>query len=138
MLQKLATYAVLAIALLAIGFGAGWHAKGVSVQAKQGKTAQADTKAVVADVKQQATAQHAQATAEQGKTLALDLEQHRIHANDLAIQLEIPHATFEPAPVAAGGEPVACPRAVGSPEFMRLYDAAARGAPAAASTAATR
>lgn len=134
MLQKLATYAVVAIALLAIGFGAGWHAKGVSVQAKQGKTAQAETKAVVADVKQQATAQHDQAVAEQHKTLAVNVEQSTIREHESATKQEIEHAVFTPAPPA---NPVDCTDPGASAEWLRLYNAAAAGspAPAAASTA---
>ena len=42
------------VVALAIGFAAGWHARGVSVAAGQTKTAHAETTAVVAGVTKQA------------------------------------------------------------------------------------
>ncbi|CAM5590878.1 hypothetical protein [Rhodanobacter lindaniclasticus] len=136
MAQKLAIYALVAIALLVCGFGAGWHAKGVSVTAALAKAAQADSRAVVADVARQAQDLHAHAVAEQGKTAALNTKLTDIRVEASTLDVEIAHARLEPPPPAAG-EPAVCADPVGGAEFLRLYNAAARGgAPAAASTAA--
>lgn len=132
-----AVYVALALVVaFACGFGAGWHAKGVSVLAGETKAAQADTQTVVADVARQAQDLHGLAVAEQGKTAALnhDLADIRVEASTLDV--EIAHARLEPPPPAAG-EPAVCADPVGGAEFLRLYNAAARGgAAAAASTAA--
>ena len=135
---KAAYIALAAIALLVAGFGAGWHAKAVSVTAGQVKASNQTIAAITDSVTRQAAAQSAQLAGEQAKSVALDIAQRRIAAGGVSIQLEISHAQFEPAPPAAGAEHAACPRATASPEFMRLYDAAAGGSPAAAAGAAAR
>lgn len=124
------------VALMAGSFGVGWHAKGVSIDAGKAKSAQSETKAVVADVKQQATAQHATAVVEQGKTLGVAVEQSKIRDRESATKQEIEHATFQPARPSPAA--VACPDPGATPEFVRLYNAAARGEPAVAGSATTR
>src|SRR5574337_1222522 len=126
------------VVALACGFGAGWHAKGVSMAAAKAKAAQADTQAVIADVARQAQDLHAQQLAEQGKTAALNTDLTNIRVEASALDVEIAHAPLETPPPAAG-KPAVCPDPVGAAEFLRLYNAAARGgAPAAASTTAGR
>lgn len=139
-------YEALALILaLAIGFMGGWHAKGVSVTAGQAKTARAEASAVVAGVNQQVAAQHAGQVAEQGKSIALGIEQAGIRATGDKLQQEIDRASFSfPTPRIIVAQPaVATVRClddpVGSDDFFRLYNAAARGAdPAAAGTAGAR
>jgi len=139
-------YEALAIVLaLAIGFAFGWHAKGVSVEAGQTKTARAETQTVIAGVKQQAADQHAGQVAEQGKSIALGAEQVGIRATGDKLQQEIDRATFSlPTPAIVLAQPsvaaIHCPDdPVGSDDFVRLYNAAARGAdPAAAGTTGAR
>jgi hypothetical protein len=138
MLQKLAIYALVAVALLVTGFGAGWHAKGVSVTADQVKASNQTIAAITDSVTRQAAAQSAEMAGEQAKSLALDIERRRLASTGFNIQLEISHAQFDPAPPAAGAAPMVCPRATASPEFMRLYDAAAAGSPATAASASAR
>lgn len=132
------------VLLLAIGFTGGWHAKGVSVAAAEMIAAHAETKAVVAGVNAQAAAQHVDQVKEQGKSIALGIDQAAIRATSDHLQQEIDRAKFNVKPPAivlgATVVHVGCPDdPVGSDEFVRLYDAAARGDdPAAAASAATR
>lgn len=133
------------VVALAIGFAAGWHAKGVSVAAGQTKTARAETAAVVAGVAKQATEQHAGMVAEQGKSIALGIEQAGIRATGDKLQQEIDRASFSfPAPaIVLAPQAVATVRCpddpVGSDDFVRLYDAAASGGdPAVAGSAGAR
>jgi hypothetical protein len=129
---------------LVIGLGAGWHAKGVSVAAGQTKTARAETQVVITGVKQQADEQHEAQVAEQGKSIALGTEQAGIRATGDKLQQEIDRATFHvTAPnivVATPTMALRCPDdPVGSDDFVRLYNAAARGAdPAAAASTSAR
>ena len=138
-------YEALAIVLaLVIGLAGGWHAKGVSVAAGQTKTARAETQAVITGVKQQADEQHKAQVAEQGKSIALGTEQAGIRATGDKLQQEIDRATFHvTAPNIVVTTPTVALRCpddpVGSDDFVRLYDAAARGAdPAAAASAGAR
>jgi hypothetical protein len=129
---------------LAIGFAGGWHAKGVSVAAGQTKTARAETQTVITGVKQQADEQHKAQVAEQGKSIALGTEQAGIRATGDKLQQEIDRATFHvTAPnivVATPTVAISCPDdPVGSDDFVRLYNTAARGAdPAAAASTGAR
>jgi hypothetical protein len=129
---------VLAIVLTTGGFATGWHAKGVSVKAGQVTLANKTITTITDGVNKQAAAQNAQLTAEQGKSLALDIEKNRIHAAGVSIQLEIADAQFNPPALDAGNHPVVCPDVTGSAEFVRLYNAAARGSPAAAASTRAR
>lgn len=129
---------VLAIVLGTGGFATGWHAKGVSVKAGEVTLANKTITSINDGVNKQAAAQSAQLTAEQGKSLALQVEQNRIHAAGQTIQLEIADAQFNPAPLGAGDHPVGCPDVTGSAEFVRLYNASARGSPATATSASAR
>lgn len=140
MLKLIPGWAWLALAaVLAVGgFATGWHAKGVSVTAGEVKTANTTITTITDSVNKQAAAQSARLTAEQGKSLALDLEKNRIHAAGEVIQLEISNAQFNPPPLDAGNHPVVCPDVTGSAEFVRLYNAAARGSPAASASATAR
>jgi hypothetical protein len=138
-------YEALAIILaLAIGLACGWHAKGVSVEAAQTKTARAETQTVVTGVNKQATEQHSAAMVEQGNSIALGIDQAGIRATGDKLQQEIDRAPFTiTAPniiVATPAVSIRCPDdPVGSDDFVRLYDTAASGAdPAAASTAGAR
>lgn len=129
---------------LAIGFGIGWHAKDVSMTAGQAKTAHAETKTVIAGVNKQATEQHAAAVVEQGKSIALGNVQAGIRTTGDRLQAEIDRAPFKiTAPnivIATPTLSISCPDdPVGSDDFMRLYNAAARGAdPAAAAGTGAR
>jgi hypothetical protein len=129
---------------LALGFAVGWHAKGVSVTAGQATTARAETQTVIAGVNKQAAEQHAGQVAEQGKSIALGAEQAGIRATGDKLQQEIDRAPFTiTAPniiVATPAVSISCPDdPVGSDDFVRLYNAAARGAdPATAGTAGAR
>ena len=75
---------------LAIGFAAGWHAKGVSVAAGQTTTARAETQTVIAGVNKQATEQNARQVVEQGKSVAMDTEQARYCAGSRGSLREYP------------------------------------------------
>lgn len=143
--MKNVAYLILAaIVAIALGFGIGWHAKGVSVTAGQAKTARAETAAVVDGVNKQAAEQHAGQVVEQGKSIALGAEQTGIRAAGDKLQQEIDRAPFHvTAPnivIATPTVALSCPDdPVGSDDFVRLYDAAARGADsAAAGSAAAR
>jgi len=133
-----------AVLALALGFTSGWHTKGVSVAAGQTKTAHAETQTVITSVKQQADEQHKAQVAEQGKSIALGTEQAGIRATGDKLQQEIDRATFRvTAPnivVATPTMALRCPDdPVGSDDFVRLYNAAARGAdPAAAASTSAR
>ena len=135
-MQQVAYIALAIVLALTLGFAGGWHAKGVSVDAGKTKTAQAETKAVVADVKQQATEQHDAAVAEQGKTLGVAVAQNEIRAHEAATKQEIAHAVFQPAPINPAA--VDCPDPGATAEFMRLYNAAAAGKSEAAGAPAAR
>lgn len=129
---------------LAIGFGIGWHTKGVSVTADQAKTARDETAAVVAGVTKQAAEQHAGAVVEQGKSIALGVERAGIRATGDKLQQEIDRAHFHVTTpnliIATPNVALSCPDdPVGSDDFVRLYNAAAHGAdPAVAGPAGTR
>lgn len=129
---------------LALGFGAGWHAKGVSVTAGEAKTARAETQAVITGVTKQAADQHAGQVVEQGKSIALGAEQAGIRSTGDKLQQEIDRAPFivtaPPIVIATPTASISCPDdPVGSDDFVRLYDAAARGAdPAVAASTTTR
>lgn len=140
-MKEIAYEVLAAIALAILSFGIGWHAKSVSVDASAMHAAQAETKAVVADVTKQGEAQHAAAVAEQGHTIALGIEKVAIRSGADTIQSEINRAQFTvSAPVIALGPTTiasACPDdPVGSDEFVRLYNAAAKGADSTAAAAA--
>lgn len=136
-MKQILIYIVAAIALLAMGFGGGWHAKGVSVAAGQTKTAKAETVAVVADVKKQVATQQVAAKVEQGKSQALAADQQSLRDHGAAIQQEIDHVVFVyPKPKPDAG--IQCPNPLGTTEFVRLYDSAARGKPEAAGPVTTR
>ncbi len=133
------------VLLMMIGAAIGWHAKGISVQAAERTAAHAETQAVIAGVTTQAAAQHADQVKEQGKSLALGIDQAAIRATGDRLQQEIDRAKFpiQPPAVVLGATVVhvGCPDdPVGSAEFVRLYDAAAQGAgdPAAAASATAR
>lgn len=146
-MNRILTEALGLVLALAIGFAAGWHANGVSVTAGQVKTARAETTAVVAGVTKQAAEQHAAGVVEQGKSIALGAEQAGIRATGDKLQREIDRAPFivtaPPIVIAtpsASSASISCPDdPVGSDDFVRLYNAAARGAdPATAGTTTTR
>ncbi|MGC1550521.1 MAG: hypothetical protein WA777_18520 [Rhodanobacter sp.] len=135
--MKNIAYIALALVLaLAAGFATGWHAKGVSVTAAQSKAEKAQTTAIVAGVNKEAAAQHTQLVAEQGKTLALDSTQQDVRSNGVTIEKEINHAIFIPYEVPSAA--VSCPDPAASPQFVRLYNAAAAGNPAAAASTSAR
>jgi hypothetical protein len=142
--KNLAYQILAAVLLLAIGCAAGWRAKGVSVAAGQTATARAETQAVVTGVNKQAAAQHADQVAEQGKSVALGAEQAGIRATGDKLQQEIDRAPFTITvpniTIATPATSISCPDdPVGSDDFVRLYNAAARGAdPAAAGSAGAR
>jgi TolA-binding protein len=123
------------VALLVVGFAGGWHAKGVSVAAGQAKVAQAEVQQISDSVAKQATALQQQLQAEQGKSVALAIAQQQLRTVGDGIRLEIADAHFTPTPVADGVCPAADP--VGSDEFVRLYNRAAKGGGAAATGAAS-
>jgi hypothetical protein len=135
-MKDIAIQALALIVALAIGFGAGWHAKSVSVAAGQAKAAHAETAVIVADVTKQATEQHAGQVAEQAKSVDLAGVQQSVRDAHVQIQEQISHAVFVPyaLPAAAGS----CPDVTGSDEWVRLYNAAAAGSPAAAATTGAR
>ena len=143
-MKNLAYLILAAVLAVVIGFGFGWHAKGVSVESGQVKTARAETQTVITGVKQQADEQHKAQVAEQGKSIALGTEQAGIRATGDKLQQEIDRATFHvTAPnitIATPTVALSCPDdPVGSDDFVRLYNAAARGAdPAAAASTGAR
>jgi hypothetical protein len=134
-IQALALIVALIVAL-AIGFGAGWHAKSVSVAAGQAKAAHAETAAIVADVTKQATDQHAGQVAEQGKSLDLAGVQQSVRDLHVQIQEQISHAVFVPYAMPAGA--ATCPDPAATAEFVRLYNSAAAGSADPAASTSTR
>lgn len=124
-----------AVALLVFGFAGGWHAKGVSVAAGETKVAQAEVQQIAAGVTKQAAAMQQRLQDEQDKSLGLAVAQQQLRAVGDGIRLEIADAHFTPTPVADGACPADDP--VGSDEFVRLYNRAAKGGGAAAAGAAT-
>lgn len=143
-MKNLAYLLLGAVVLLVIGFASGWHAKGVSVAAGATKAAHAETQAVIASVNTQAAAQHVDQVKEQGKSIALGVDQAAIRATGDRLQQEIDRANFnvQPPSVVLGATMVhvgCLDDPVGSTDFVRLYDAAARGDdPAAAASSAAR
>jgi hypothetical protein len=122
------------VALLVVGFAAGWHAKGVSVAAGETKVAQAEVQQISDSVAKQATALQKRLQDEQDKSLGLAIAQQQLRTAGNGIRLEIADAHFTPTPVADGACPADDP--VGSDEFVRLYNRAAKGGGAAATGAA--
>ncbi|KLD65436.1 hypothetical protein [Dyella japonica] len=133
-MKQIAIYIVVAIALIAVGFGAGWHCKGVSVTAGQVTEAKAEVQDVVQQFQDQGAEQFAYLKVQQHQTLTLAADQGAIRATAEATKQEIQHATFHPASAPAA----ACPEPLRSPEFVRLYKQAARGNPAVAGSTAAR
>jgi hypothetical protein len=139
----LAAVVVLVLALV-IGFAVGWHSKGISVTAGQVKASHAETSTVIAGVNKQAAAQHAADVVEQGKSIALSTDQAGIRATGDRLQAEIDRAPFKiTAPniiVATPAATISCPDdPVGSDDFVRLYNAAARATdPATAGSSSSR
>lgn len=143
--MKTIAYDIVAgILILVLGAMLGWHFKGQAIDAAAMKGAKAETQAVIAGVNKEAAAQHADAMVEQGKSVALGIDQVDIRKTTDSMQAEINRAQFNfPAPTIVAGKTtiaVACPPdPVGSEEFVRLYDAAAFGAdPATSASTSTR
>ena len=120
MRRALATL-VAAIALLAIGFAVGWNEKGAHVAAAETHQARDQVHDITQQVQQQAADLQHRLEHEQAASLELLIAQRAARAAGAAIRLEIRYATFtSPSP--------GCPAPLDSPEFYRLYNAAAAGA----------
>jgi hypothetical protein len=133
-MNRLLAWVLVAIGLLLVGFGAGWHEKGVHVAAGETKAAKADVQAVTANFQAQGQKQAQTLAKEQDKSIALATAQQLTRATSATIQLEIRDAEFTPVPPAAGDS---CADPAASPEWVQLYNAAAAGHPTtAASTSA--
>lgn len=121
---------VLAIALLVGGFALGWYEKGVHVTAGQARQATTD----LASIEQQAAKQSAQLQQhlvdEQAASTELLIAQRRLRDAGATLRLEIRHALFT-------SSTPSCPDPLDSPEFYRLYNAAAAGAASTGGTSAT-
>lgn len=122
-------WVLVAIVLLVVGFGTGWHEKGVHVAAGETKDAKADVRAVTENFQAQGQKQAAVLAQEQDKSIALATAQQLTRTTAATIQLEIRDAAFTPVPMAAGDN---CADPAASPEWVRLYNEAAAGTAAAA------
>jgi hypothetical protein len=127
---------LLGLALLVAGFLSGWYEKGVHVRASQAKEAAHQLTDIADSVNQQATALQNRLQREQDASVALLAQQQASRVASADIRLEITHADLS-TPVAPGVEP-SCPGPVGSPEFARLYQRAARLDPAPARSSGAR
>jgi len=125
-MAKVAVWALLGIALVCGGFAAGWHWKGVSVDAASARGDRQALTDLTADVNQQISHNTAQLQAQQDESAQLIAQQRLVRSNGADIRLEISHAVFTPAEPL--GIAASCPDPSGSAEFVRLYDAAAKGA----------
>lgn len=127
---KLAPWILLSIVLAAsVGFAAGWHAKGVSVNAATARSDRQELTDLTADVNQQINHNTAQLQAQQDESARLFAQQALIRGHGEGTRLEIEHAVFVPdQPL---GIAPSCPDPSGTAEFERLYEAAAKGADAA-------
>lgn len=124
------------VGLVAAAFGAGWHAKSVSVEAATARGAQQELKQVTTDFSQQITDHTAKLQEQQDQSASLFAQQQMVRAAGADIRLEITDAVFTPA--TTSGSAPACPDPSGSAEFERLYAAAAKGGdPAHSGTAST-
>jgi hypothetical protein len=124
---------LLGLSLLVGGFLSGWYEKGVHVRASQAKDAVRQVKDITDSVNQQATALQARLQREQDASVVLLTQQQATRAASADIRLEITHADLS----TPGVEP-SCPDPVGSPEFARLYQRAARLDPAPARSSGAR
>jgi hypothetical protein len=128
------------ILILLMGFGSGWYTHGKFDQADQAEQlkTQVDAANKAADGRvAQEQAVNADTTAklasEQAKTADLNKQLDGLRADNDALHRSIADAHFTPTsrplPQRAGNEPVAsCPgHSVSSPEFLQLYNAAAKG-----------
>lgn len=133
MVQRLAGAALALMVALIIGFGAGVHWAHASRSRELAKAADAAITTVTAKVVAQNAAVTKQLAQQADATATLNAQQSVVRGSSAAIQMEIQHVVFLPAPAATCSDPVR------SDAFVRLYDVAAEGgggAPAAASTAA--
>lgn len=131
------TRLLIALALLLIGFGAGWQVSAWRMKAGQADTAQARADAITNSVTTQITQRQGELQREQDATAGLLAHSRLIRAGSADIRLEITHANFTVPP--PPGVVASCPDPVGSAEFARLYARAARGGdPAATGGTSTR
>lgn len=127
---------------LVAGMGIGYEIGSGLAAKSEVATASKEAKTVVKDVDQQAAAQHAKELAQQQASQQLAVDQSTLTDWDHTIHLEIDNAQFQskdlPPPV---GIAPACsaPDPVRTPDFVRLYHAAAVGeGPAAAASTSAR
>jgi len=128
------------ILALAIGFAVGWHCKGVSAEAKQVREVKTDIVAINKSVDTQAAAQTKQMQQQQDQTVGLMAKQSATRTSANTIHWDIQNGTFAPRTVikvVPGKCPAPADDPVGSDDFERLYNSAAKGvaAPAAAASA---
>lgn len=122
------------IVALALAFGAGWHAKGISVAAATAKSDHQALSDMATDVNHQIIAQTAKLQEQQDASARFFAQQRLLLGQGADIRLEIEHAVFTPdAPL---GIAPACPDPAGTAEFERLYNAAAKGGNTAPSESA--
>ncbi len=132
-MNRLAYLVLGAVALLIVGFGAGWHGKSVHDLAGRAKDADARVDQITRNVQAQASKLQQQLQLEQDRTLALHTQHDLTRASGTALRLEIDHVVFT-APADAAG----CVDPLASDEFERLYNAAAanrRASPPGTATA---
>ena len=101
-MTRLMAVALAVVVAAVMGFGAGWHAKGVSVTAGQVKESQQAMREITRSVAEQSEKQQADMREEQTKSVALAAELAMVRAAGADIRLEIDHAAFRPTPLVAG------------------------------------
>ena len=109
------------MAIAALAFCLGWYERGIHVQAKQARQAIADLASVQHQVADQSRQLQRQLSDQQAASTELLIAQRRMRDAGATLRLEIRHASFT-------SSTPSCPDPLDSPEFYRLYNAAAAGA----------
>lgn len=125
-MTRLLIVAVAVLAAFAGGVGVGWRAGHAGASDRAAEQAQAQTRDLVADIERQVTARQAQLQAQLVASTALLATQRAIASRADMVREDIRHAVFV--------VPLPADDPVGSPEFVRLYNAAARAGTGAAAT----
>lgn len=123
---------LLLLLVFVAGAFAGVYIDGRLHAADEVASADAATAAITTNVNRQIAAHQAELARQQARSLLLAQDQGAIHTSVADIHLEISNARFDP-PADAGS----CPDPIGSDEFVRLYDDAAKGRRSSADPTAT-
>lgn len=122
---------VVLAAVFALGLFVGWRAADDGMQRAAAHANATAADAIAVKVQEQNTKVQQELQAQEAQTASLMVTQQALRTNSAAIGVEIQHATFPAAPRLGG-----CPYPVGSDDFLRLYNRAARaGDPARAGSA---